>query len=120
DGSAVAVLALGPVVADALKAAADTDAAVYDMIYAKPLDEDILAEVAAKGCPIVTVEDAAASGGMGSAVAEWMAARGHAATVTRLGIPDDFVTHGTPAQLRHICGYDTEGIARAISQAISK
>ncbi len=120
DGSAVAVLALGPVVADALKAAADTDTAVYDMIYAKPLDEDILAEVAAKGCPIITVEDAAASGGMGSAVAEWMAARGHAATVTRLGIPDDFVTHGTPAQLRHICGYDTEGIARAISQAISK
>ena len=118
EGSAVAVLTLGPTLADAMRAVDESvaDAAVYDMVFAKPLDEDILAEVAAKGCPIVTVEDGAATGGMGSAVAGWMAARGHSPRVMRLGMPDDFVTHGTPAELKHLCGYDKDGIIRAINQ----
>lgn len=82
DGDAVAVLTIGPVASEAAKAIemAGVDAAHYDVIYLKPLDEDMLREVAAKGCPIVTVEDGTVNGGLGSAVAEWMTANGRGAS----------------------------------------
>ena len=122
DGNQVAVLSIGtvgPDVADAVaKAVAEgVDAAHYDMVFLKPIDENILQEVAAKGCPIVTVEDGSVNGGLGGAVAEWMTANGHSPRITRLGIPDKFVTQGTPAQLRHLCGFDTDAIVKAILNA---
>lgn len=124
SGSDVAVLSLGTVLDDVFQATEQLDlaghtAAVFDMIFAKPLDEQILEEVAAMGCPIVTVEDGAASGGFGSAVAEWMAVRGVKAPVIRLGIPDKFVTQGTVAQLKALCGFDADGIFRALSRAVA-
>lgn len=119
DGDDVAVLTIGPVAKDAAaaidRAAANgVNAAHYDMIFLKPLDEAILEEVAAKGCRVVTVEDGAANGALGGAVAEWFSSRGLPTKVERLGIPDRFVTHGTPAQLRHLCGYDTEAIYQCL------
>lgn len=114
DGKAAAVLTIGPVAADALAAIekSGVDAALYDMIFLKPIDEDILNEVAAMGCPIITVEDGTVEGGLGSAVADWMAEHGFARTVRRLGIPDEFIPQGSPAQQHEIAGFDTDSIAR--------
>ncbi len=119
DGSEIAVLTIGPVAAPAAEAVAKArkegiDAAHYDMIFAKPIDEDILAEVAAKNCPIITVEDGTIDGGMGSAVSDWFTSHGIPRTIVRLGMPDKFIPQGTPAQLHAICGYDTDGILAAI------
>ncbi len=86
----------------------------YDMIFAKPLDEEIISEVAALGCPVITVEDGTVDGGMGSAVADRLAGMGHTATVHRMGIPDRFIPQGTPAQLRAMCGFDSESIYNKI------
>ncbi|MDE5682599.1 MAG: 1-deoxy-D-xylulose-5-phosphate synthase [Muribaculaceae bacterium] len=119
DGSAIAVLTIGPVASAAAEAIAKArekgiDAAHYDMIFAKPIDEDILAEVAAKNCPIITVEDGTIDGGMGSAVSDWFTSHGIPRTIVRLGMPDKFIPQGTPAQLHAICGYDADGILAAI------
>ena len=125
DGSDIAVLTIGPVAAAAAEAVTKARekgvaAAHYDMIFVKPLPVDILAEVAAKNCPVITVEDGTVDGGMGSAVADWFAANGTPRTVVRLGMPDRFIPQGTPAQLQAICGYDTKGILEAILKTAGK
>ena len=86
----------------------------YDLRFLKPLDEDMLHEIGRKFKKIVTVEDGVRSGGMGSAVMEWMADHGYSPAITRLGLPDRFVEHGTVAQLQHIVGIDKEAIKAAI------
>ncbi len=86
----------------------------YDMRFVKPLDEALLHEVCSKYPKILTVEDGAIRGGMGSAILEFMAEHGYKNDVRLLGIPDDIIEHGTPKQLHHECGYDTEGIKEAI------
>ncbi len=119
-GRDIAVLALGPVVYDVLDAAGRAaaekgiEAAVYDMTFLKPLDEDILREVAAMKVPVVTVEDGCAGGGLGGAVAEWMAANAPSARVVRLGIPDRFIPQATPAQQHRMCAFDPESIYSTI------
>ena len=92
-----------------------TKAAHYDMRFLKPLDEDILEEVAQKFKHIITVENGVKSGGLGSAVLEWMNDHGYAPRVTRLGMPDTkFVEHGTVEELQHIVGLDAASIRKAI------
>lgn len=119
DGRDVVILSLGTVAYD-VKQAVDRAAsdgisvAWYDMIFAKPVDEKILEEVAAKGCPIITVEDGSTVGGLGSITAQWLAERGIRESVTPMGIPDEFITQGTPAQLKHLCGYDADAIYNMI------
>lgn len=125
DGSDVAVLTIGPVAADAADAVARAaaegiSAAHYDMIFLKPLDEDILREVAAKNCPVITVEDGTVNGGLGGAVAEWMAENAPSVPVHRLGIPDVFIPQATPAEQHHICGFDSEAIFATIMNAVHK
>ncbi len=120
EGEDIAVLSIGPVgrcVEEAIERAAKEDgisAAHYDMRFLKPIDEEILAEVADKHQRIITVEDGVVSGGLGSAVLEYMSLNGHTPRVCRVGIPDRFVEHGSVAQLRHICGIDVEGIYKQI------
>ena len=121
EGRHAVILSLGPVLAEVMKAretlaARGIEAAVYDMIFVKPLDEGILDEVRAAGLPVFTVEDGTICGGMGSAVADRLSGSG--IPVTRLGIPDSFVTQGTPAQLRRLCGYDAEGIVGTVYKAL--
>lgn len=123
-GDDVAVLTIGPVAYDAAKAieavrAKGIAAAHYDMIYLKPIDTDILAEVAAKKCPVITVEDGTVDGGLGGAVAEWFSEHAPGTCITRLGIPDKFIPQGTPAQQHRMCGYDAEGIEKAIISSLS-
>ena len=122
DGSDVAVLSIGPIGNDVTKAIEECTMlnekctiAHYDMRFLKPLDESILDEIGRKFSRIVTVENGVRNGGLGSAVLEWMNDHGYHPQVTRLGLPDNqFVEHGTVAELQKIVGLDKESIIKAI------
>ena len=86
----------------------------YDMRFLKPLDEQILHEVGRRFKRIITVEDGVRNGGLGSAVMEWMSDHGYTPHITRLGLPDQFVEHGTVQELRQIVGLDIDSIRKAI------
>ena len=127
DGNDIAVLSVGPVGNNVVKAVEmmenDGDGisvAHYDMRFVKPLDENLLKEVAAKFKHVITVEDGVREGGFGSAVIEWMEDNGQHLDIVRLGLPDHFVEHGTVAQLQSIVGIDAEGIRRAIEETLRK
>ena len=119
DGKDVAVLSLGPLGNTVAKVVSELkeeglSVAHYDMRFLKPIDEDILQEVGTKYRRIVTVEDGAVRGGLGSAVIEYMSDRGLHPEVIRLGLPDHFVEHGTPEELYRIVGLDAETIKSKI------
>ncbi len=115
DGEDVAVLSIGPIGNNVTEAVEGTTAAHYDMRFLKPIDENILQEVAEKYKHIITVENGVKNGGLGSAVVEWMNDHGYSPRVTRLGMPDDqFVEHGTVEELHHIVGLDASSIRKAI------
>lgn len=127
DGDDIAVLSVGPVGNNVVKAVEmienDGDGisvAHYDMRFVKPLDENLLKEVAAKFKHVITVEDGVREGGFGSAVIEWMEDNGQHLDIVRLGLPDHFVEHGTVAQLQSIVGIDAEGIRRTIEETLGK
>ena len=115
-GRHVAVLTIGPIgndVADVI-ASMDEKPAHYDMRLLKPIDEQLLREVAENYERIVTVEDGVRNGGLGSAVMEWLNDNGYLKPVTRLGLPDKFVEHGTIEELREIVGLDKESIRKSL------
>ena len=120
DGADLAVLTLGPLGTEAAKAIEEVEqktgrsVAHYDMRFLKPLDEDLLTDVVQKFRCIVTVEDGVRAGGFGSAVLEWVADRNADCRVVRLGLPDEFVEHGSVPELRALVGLDAAGIARTI------
>jgi 1-deoxy-D-xylulose-5-phosphate synthase len=122
DGSDVAVLSIGPIGNNVVEAieelssqSGQTSVAHYDMRFLKPIDETILQEVAEKFNRIITVENGVKTGGLGSAVIEWMNDHGYHPEIIRLGLPDtEFVEHGTVAELQHIVGLDKEAIIKAI------
>lgn len=125
DGSDVAVITIGPIGIQAQQAiddicstnsdtAANKTIAHYDLRFLKPLDEEMLHEIGRKFQKIVTVEDGARSGGMGSAVMEWLSDHGYSPVIKRLGLPDRFVEHGTVAQLQDIVGIDAAHIKQTI------
>lgn len=121
EGGDVALLSLGHTALDgalAAERAAEEGIEVchIDLRWAKPLDEEMLRWVADNFKRVVTVEDGVLNGGVGSAVADWILDNGYAPHIIRLGIDDEFVEHGSVAQLKHLCGYDAEGILRAIKQ----
>ena len=122
EGKDVALLTLGHTALDGAKAAELAAAeglsvCHIDLRWAKPLDQEMLRYVADNFQRVVTVEDGVLNGGVGSAVADWLLDNGYSPRITRLGIDDEFVEHGTVAQLKHLCGYDTEGILRALQNA---
>ncbi|MCM1483984.1 MAG: 1-deoxy-D-xylulose-5-phosphate synthase [Muribaculaceae bacterium] len=125
QGRDVAILTIGPVATEALKAAeslkeSGIDAAVYDMIFLKPLDESIMHEVAESRMPVITVEDGSIKGGLGAAVAEWMNSHGYTPHITRLGLPDKFVPQGTVKELHRLCGIDAAAIKEACIRIVKK
>lgn len=118
-GDDVAFLTLGPlgkVMESTIDEAEKQGISVahYDMRFLKPIDTEILREVGEKFRYIVTLEDGCVSGGLGSAVIEYMAENGYAPSITVLGIPDKFIEHGTPDELYHLCGMDKDSVLRAI------
>ena len=115
DGEDIAVLSIGPIGNNVTEAVEGTKAAHYDMRFLKPLDENILEEVARKYKHIITVENGVKNGGLGSAVLEWMNDHGYSPRITRLGMPDtQFVEHGTVKELQQIVGIDAASIRKAI------
>ena len=124
DGDDIAVLSIGPIGNNVTRAIeqlsiinCQLSIAHYDMRFLKPIDESILEEVGKKFKKVITVENGTRQGGLGSAVLEWMNDHGYAPKVTRLGLPDNFVEHGTVKELQHIVGIDEEGIKKAILEA---
>jgi 1-deoxy-D-xylulose-5-phosphate synthase len=120
-GRDVALLAIGTMTNIALKAAellahAGIAAEVVNMRFVKPLDTDLLREVALRIPRLVTLEDNVLIGGFGSAVAEFLAADGIAGVrLLPLGIPDRFIDHGTPQELQAELGLDPPGVARSVT-----
>jgi 1-deoxy-D-xylulose-5-phosphate synthase len=120
EGKDIAVLTLGPIGNEAIKAIASAEAksgkriAHYDLRFLKPLDEEMLDEIGKNFQFIVTIEDGVLKGGMGSAILEFMADQGYTPTVRRIGIPDRFIQHGTPKELYQICGMDAENIEKVL------
>lgn len=124
DAFRVAVLTIGPIgndvenilqeLSNAPTAGIQGSVAHYDMRFLKPIDEDILDEVAHNYNYIITIEDGVRNGGLGSAVAEWMNDCGYPHPVVRMGIPDQFIEQGTVEQLRQLCGIDKESIKKQI------
>lgn len=116
DGKDIAVLSIGPIgntVATAIEKLEEQSFTIahYDMIFLKPIDTDLLTEVAANYTKIVTVENGTITGGLGSAVLEYLSENNIQNTnVTRIGLPDNFVTHGSVTELNHLCKIDVEGI----------
>ena len=94
------------------------DIAHYDMRFVKPIDEEILHEVAKKFKIVLTIEDASTIGGFGSAVTEFINDNGYNLIVKRLGIPDKFIDHGSPQELYKECGLDAESIAETVKRLI--
>lgn len=118
-GGELAILSLGTVGNDALRVAEQTDAAVYDMRFLKPLDTRLLDLVAARGYRrIVTVEDGVRLGGFGEAVVQYFAEHHpHLVSACRiLAIDDRFVTHGPVPTLKHLCQIDAEAIRSALME----
>lgn len=121
ENARVALLSIGPLGHDAAKVAErlageGINVDHYDMIWLKPLDEDLMQEIVATHKAIVTLEDGSVKGGLGTAVADWMTANGEALPLRKLGAPDAWTPHGTVAELRHDCGYDPEAIENALRE----
>ncbi len=125
DGDKVAVLSLGHVGNNVIKAVAQlrergVEVGHYDMIYLKPLDTELVAEAASRYRHMITVEDGTVVGGLGSAVAEWLAEQHSDCRLTRLGVNDRFIDQGTVAQQQAECGYDVDAIVKAVDDALKE
>jgi 1-deoxy-D-xylulose-5-phosphate synthase len=115
DGNDVALLAIGSMVDYALKAAEKLkpegiSCRVINMRFAKPLDTNLLDIIAKKYSKVITLEESTLAGGFGSGVLEYLAEKNYKCDVLRIGLPDNFVDHGTQAELHHLLGIDPEGI----------
>ena len=119
QGERVAIVSIGPIGNNATKAIAQSGLNVghYDLRFLKPLDDALLHDICQHYDRLITLEDGVVQGGMGSAVLEWMNDHGYTQPVTRMGIPDEFIEHGTVDELQHICHIDVDSIVDAINQA---
>jgi 1-deoxy-D-xylulose-5-phosphate synthase len=114
QGPRIAIMAFGTLLYPALQAAEKLNATVVNMRWAKPLDVELLLQVAAEHDALVSVEDAAIMGGAGSAVMEALQHAGVLKPVLQLGLPDIFIEHGDPAKLMAMNGLDAAGIHASI------
>jgi len=122
-GTSTALLAVGSMVDPALKAAALLEAKgitceVVNMRFVKPLDEELLDDLASRFPSVVTLEENVIAGGFGSAVAEYYASRQHPVRVHRHGLPDRFVAHGSPEELQAELCLTPAGIASVVEKSL--
>ena len=125
SGEDIAILTIGHIgnyAVDACKALdkVSIDAAHYDIRFVKPLDNLLLHEIFGKFKHIVTVEDGCLMGGMGSAISEFMIDNDYTSKITRLGIPDSYIEHGSQTELHKHCNYDKESIIETVKKIVGK
>ena len=118
QGQHIALLVFGTLLAQAEVVADGLDASVADMRFGKPLDEDLILDLAQGHDLLVTIEDNAVAGGAGSAVAELLAERGVLVRCIHLGLPDRYVEHAEQSAQLADCGLDAEGIAARIQEEL--
>ncbi len=120
QGSRVAILAFGSMLAPALEAAEQLDASVANMRFVKPLDEELVLRLAREHSLLVTVEENVIQGGAGSAVAECLSQHGIAVQVLHLGLPDHFIEQGEHKKLLADSGLDSAGLINSISRFVDR
>ncbi len=125
EGDDIAIVSIGTagnMVIEACQRLEDEgiQAAHYDMRFLKPIDEDLLHFICRKHKQLITVEDGAILGGLGSSVMEFSNDHGYSVQVKRLGIPDRFVAHGTVQELYRECGYDADGIIDSVKTILQR
>jgi 1-deoxy-D-xylulose-5-phosphate synthase len=123
EGSDIAVLSIGAIgnLVCNIYERLDNESislAHYDMRFVKPLDEELLHQVCNRFNKIITIEDGTIVGGFGSAVLEFVSENNYNVKVKRLGVPDKFIEHGSQNELYKDCGYDENGIYKAIHQML--
>ncbi|MET0323460.1 MAG: 1-deoxy-D-xylulose-5-phosphate synthase, partial [Duganella sp.] len=116
QGEKIAILAFGSMVAPSVTAGATLGATVANMRFVKPLDVELVKQLAASHDVLVTVEEGAIMGGAGAAVAEALAEQGIVKPLLMLGLPDKFIDHGDPVKLLAGVGLDAAGITASIQQ----
>ncbi len=119
SGARIAILAFGSMLQPALEAGEELDATVANMRFVKPLDQDLVTQMAAEHELLVTVEEGSVMGGAGSAVAECLAAAGITRALLHLGLPDKFIDHGDAALLLAAAGLDRAGLVAAIRSRLA-
>lgn len=125
EGKDLAVLSIGPIgnaVRDAIALVEERGVSVahYDMIFLKPIDTELLEEVAHHFTQVMTVENGVITGGLGSAVLEYFSDKDYLnINVTRVGLPDEFITHGSIKELNKLCHIDTNGLAKKMLEVLN-
>lgn len=121
SGKEIAIVGVGPILYTAQKAIEKLEAensdlriGLYDLKFLKPMDNELLHEVGKRYSKIYTIEDGTIIGGAGSAIEEWMMDNGYQPKIVRLGLPDEFVEHGTQAELFGMLELDVEGIYKRL------
>lgn len=120
DGEKIALVSIGPIgnlgekAIEILEEEKDVRIAHYDMIYLKPIDNALLHEIGKKYEKIITLENGTILGGLGTAVMEFMSENGYSPKIKRIGIPDEFIEHGTIPELLRLCKMDIENIKKAL------
>jgi len=117
NGGKVAILSFGTLLPAAIEAGEALDATVVNMRFVKPLDDDLINQVAKSHDLIVTLEENVIAGGAGSAVNESLSKQQFAVPILNLGLPDQYIEHGTQAQLLAECGLDAKGIIKSIKNS---
>lgn len=117
-GHSVAILAFGSMVKPALEAAEMIDATVADMRFVKPLDQELIGDLATSHQLIVTLEENTVMGGAGSAVNEYLVQENYSTPILNLGLPDRFLEHGKVPDMLAEVGLDSDAIATAIKQKL--
>jgi 1-deoxy-D-xylulose-5-phosphate synthase len=120
EGEKIALLAFGSMLAPCLEVAEELNATVANMRFVKPLDDDLVADLAATHELLVTIEENTIMGGAGSAVMELLASRGTVVKLLLLGLPDLFLDQGDPAQMLVDCGLDKNGIIKSIQAKLAE
>ena len=124
NGEDIAILSIGHpgnFAQEAIAKMSDSGISIahYDMRFVKPLDEMLLHEIFSKFKKIITIEDGCIMGGFGSAIIEFMADQKYQSEVVRLGIPDEYIHHGTQEELWDECGFDVAAIIKTIEKLVS-
>ncbi|GLX82551.1 1-deoxy-D-xylulose-5-phosphate synthase [Thalassotalea eurytherma] len=119
QGENLAILNFGTTLSEAEKVATELNATLVDMRFVKPLDETLLLELANSHSTFITVEDNAIAGGAGSAVNEFMLSQGVTIKILNIGLPDQFIKHGTQAEIHQELGLDAKGILEKIQNFLN-